>query len=78
MEKRIIANIKSLGIDMINNAGSGHPGVVLGAAPIVYTLYAKHLNFNVKDPLWINRDRFVMSEGHGSALLYAALFFKLI
>lgn len=70
----IISNIKSLGIDMINEAGSGHPGIVLGAAPILYCLYAYHLNINASDPNWFNRDRFVMSAGHGSALLYATLF----
>ncbi|MBE6144224.1 MAG: transketolase [Firmicutes bacterium] len=74
MENRIINNIKSLGIDMIDSAGSGHPGIVLGAAPIIYSIYANHMNINVNDPKWINRDRFVMSAGHGSALLYATLF----
>ncbi len=74
MDKEIIANIKALGIDMINQAGSGHPGIVLGAAPIIYTLYAKHLNMSTKDNNWVNRDRFVLSAGHGSALLYATLF----
>lgn len=74
MNERIINNIKSLGIDMIKEANSGHSGIVLGAAPILYTLYSKHLNFNVNDPKWINRDRFVLSAGHGSALLYATLF----
>lgn len=74
MDEKIINNIKSLGIDMIHEAGSGHPGIVLGAAPILYTLYAKHLIINVNDPTWLNRDRFVMSAGHGSALLYATLF----
>lgn len=66
--------IKSLAIDMINEAGSGHPGIVLGAAPIMYTLYKHHLNFSTVDPTWINRDRFVMSAGHGSALLYSVLY----
>ncbi len=70
----VINNIKSLGIDMINEAKSGHPGIVLGAAPILYSLYSKHLNVNSNDPIWFNRDRFVMSAGHGSALLYATLF----
>ena len=74
MENRIINNIKSLEIDMIDSAGSGHPGIVLGAAPIIYSIYANHMNINVNDPKWINRDRFVMSAGHGSALLYATLF----
>ena len=76
MEERILANIKSLGIDMINKAGSGHPGIVLGAAPIIYDVYFNHLKFNPQDPLWINRDRFVLSAGHGSALLYAILFYS--
>lgn len=74
MENEIINNIKSLGIDMINQAKSGHPGIVLSAAPILYTLYANHLNINTSDRNWYNRDRFIMSAGHGSALLYATLF----
>ena len=74
MDREIVNNIKTLGIDMIDKAGSGHPGIVLSAAPIIYTLYAKHMNVNVNDPLWENRDRFVLSAGHGSALLYATLF----
>ena len=59
---------------MITNAKSGHPGIVLSAAPIIYSLYANHLNINISDRNWYNRDRFVMSAGHGSALLYATLF----
>lgn len=74
MDNKIVNNIKSLGIDMINKSGSGHPGIVLSAANIIYTLYAKHMNVNIDDPLWENRDRFVLSAGHGSALLYATLY----
>ena len=74
MDRETIANIKTLGLDMINNAKSGHPGIVLSAAPIIYTLHKYHLNINPKNPTWYNRDRFIMSSGHGSALLYATLF----
>ncbi len=73
-QKNIINTIKLLGVDMISNAKSGHPGIVLGAAPIMYTLYANHLKFDTTNPNWINRDRFVLSAGHGSALLYATLY----
>ena len=71
--KKIIDQIRCLGIDMINEAKSGHPGIVLGAAPILYALYANHLRIDPKYPNYFNRDRFVMSAGHGSALLYAIL-----
>ncbi len=74
-EERIVDHIRSLSIDMINEASFGHPGIALGAAPILYTLYAHHLKFSVTHPKWINRDRFILSGGHGSALLYAILFF---
>ena len=60
MDNEIIANIKSLGIDMISSANSGHPGIVLGAAPIIYTLYAKHLDISIRDSRWFNRDRFII------------------
>ena len=72
-EQRIVDQIRCLGIDMIDNAQSGHPGIVLGAAPAMYALYAHHLNFDPKNPTLYNRDRFIMSAGHGSALLYSTL-----
>ena len=74
VDKKIVDTIRGLGIDIINSAKSGHPGIVLGAAPILTTIYANHLKFNASDDKWVNRDRFVMSAGHGSALLYATLF----
>ena len=73
-QQKIIDQIRCLGIDMIKEANSGHSGIVLGAAPILYTLYAHHLNIDPTNPKYFNRDRFVMSAGHGSALLYATLY----
>ena len=67
-------SLRVLSIDMINYAKSGHPGICLGAAPIMFAAYADNLKINPKDPKWPNRDRFVLSAGHGSALLYATLF----
>ena len=65
--------IRFLGIDAINKANSGHPGVVMGAAPMAYNLFTKNLRINPAQPNWINRDRFILSAGHGSMLLYALL-----
>ena len=73
-QQKIVDQIRCLGIDMINEAGSGHPGIVLGAAPIIYALYAHHLRFDPEYPNYFNRDRFILSAGHGSALLYATLY----
>ena len=69
-----INSIKVLALDMIDKAGSGHPGIVLGAAPIIYALYKDHLKAIPSNSNWINRDRFVLSAGHGSALLYSLLY----
>ncbi len=68
-----IATIRSLGIDMINKANSGHPGMVLGSAPALYTLFTKELRINPKESDWFNRDRFVLASGHASSLLYSLL-----
>ena len=75
MDNLIINNLKSLSIDMINNAKSGHPGIALGATKIIYILYKYHMNVNYKDANWLSRDRFVLSAGHGSSLLYSMLYY---
>lgn len=69
-----LSSLRVLSVDMISYAKSGHPGICLGAAPIIFSLFTNHLRFNPADPKWPNRDRFVLSAGHGSALLYAMLF----
>ncbi|MBS4750116.1 transketolase [Carnobacteriaceae bacterium zg-ZUI78] len=73
MSTKSVNAIRFLGVDAINKAKSGHPGVVMGAAPMAYALYANHFHVNPEQPKWFNRDRFVLSAGHGSALLYALL-----
>ena len=73
MSQKSVNAIKVLGVDAINKAKSGHPGVVMGAAPMAYSLFTKHLIVNPKKTDWINRDRFVLSAGHGSMLLYSLL-----
>ncbi|BAN62494.1 transketolase [Streptococcus anginosus] len=65
--------IRFLGIDAIEKSKSGHPGVVMGAAPMAYDLFTKQMRVNPEVPNWVNRDRFVLSAGHGSMLLYALL-----
>ncbi len=74
MDQKAINVIRNLAIDMLQNAGSGHPGVSMDAAPIMYTLFAKNLKVNTAVLDWINRDRFVLSVGHASELLYATMF----
>lgn len=68
-----VNTLRTLSIDAINAANSGHPGLPMGAAPMAYALWANHLNHNPNHPKWFNRDRFVLSAGHGSSLLYSLL-----
>lgn len=71
-----VDSLRFMSIDMIEKAMSGHPGITIDAAPMAYVLWEKFLNFNPQDPQWLNRDRFVLSAGHGSALLYSLLHFN--
>ena len=73
LEKKAIDTIRFLAVDAVENANSGHPGMPMGAAPMAHVLWTRHLRFNPKDPRWPNRDRFVLSAGHGSMLVYALL-----
>lgn len=66
--------LRGLAIDMVQSANSGHPGLPLGAAPMAFALWTRHLRHNPKDPKWFDRDRFILSAGHGSALLYGLLY----
>jgi transketolase len=72
-EQLAVNSIRILSADAIQKAKSGHPGFPLGAAPIIYETYANHLRHNPKDPDWTNRDRFILSAGHGSAMIYSVL-----
>ncbi|MFP3123281.1 transketolase [Ectobacillus funiculus] len=73
IETLAINTIRTLSIDAINQANSGHPGLPMGAAPMAYALWAHHLDHNPANAKWFNRDRFVLSAGHGSSLLYSLL-----
>jgi len=73
LDRLSINTIRGLAIDAVQAANSGHPGLPLGAAAMGYSIYQKHLRHNPLDPAWVNRDRFVLSAGHGCALLYSLL-----
>ncbi|GMK41429.1 transketolase [Paenibacillus sp. CCS19] len=73
IDQLAVDTIRTLSIDAINAANSGHPGLPMGAAPMAYALWGKQLNHNPSNAKWFNRDRFVLSAGHGSALLYSLL-----
>jgi transketolase len=74
LQQRCIDTIRALAMDVVEKAKSGHPGLPMGASAIAYTLWTRHLRYNPRDPQWPNRDRFVLSAGHGSALLYIMLY----
>src|SRR6266700_2654160 len=68
-----VNTIRTLSMDAVQQANSGHPGTPMGMAPVAYTLWQRHLRFDPNDPIWPNRDRFVLSNGHASMLLYSLL-----
>lgn len=74
LEERAINSIRFLSVDAVQKANSGHPGLPMGAASMAYVLWTEYLRHNPKNPHWANRDRFVLSAGHGSALLYSLLY----
>ena len=73
LDQLSINTIRFLAVDAVQKANSGHPGMPMGCAPIAYSLYTKYMSYNPANPLWLNRDRFILSAGHGSMLLYATL-----
>jgi transketolase len=74
LENRAINTIRFLSADAVQKANSGHPGLPMGAASIAYTLWTRHMRYNPRNPRWPGRDRFVLSGGHGSALIYSMLY----
>lgn len=74
IDELCINTIRTLSVDAVQKANSGHPGMPMGAAPMAYALWTKFLKFNPEDPSWANRDRFILSAGHGSMLLYSLLY----
>src|SRR5665648_801320 len=71
IDELAIKTIRIISAEAVQKANSGHPGLPMGAAPMAYTLWAKHLKHNPENSNWIDRDRFVLSAGHGSMLLYS-------
>src|SRR4051812_11787096 len=74
MNQTLANAIRFLAIDMVEKAKSGHPGMPMGMADVATVLFKEFLKFNPQDPMWFDRDRLVISNGHGSALLYACLY----
>src|SRR5258705_1203863 len=73
LDQLSINTVRTLAMDAVQKANSGHPGTPMAMAPVVHTLFDRFLKFNPRNPGWLNRDRFVLSCGHASMLLYSAL-----
>ena len=73
-QERAINTIRFLSADGVQKANSGHPGLPMGTAALAYTVWMRHLRFNPRNPKWADRDRFILSGGHGSMLLYSLLY----
>ncbi len=74
LDKLCVDTIRTLSIDAVQKANSGHPGAPMGLAPVAYVLYTRVMRHNPSDPDWLNRDRFILSAGHASMLLYSMLY----
>ncbi len=74
LEDLCINAVRVLSMDAVQKADSGHPGTPMALAPLAYVLWTQHLRYNPADPAWLNRDRFVLSAGHASMLLYSVLY----
>ena len=74
LDELCVNTIRTLSIDAVQQANSGHPGAPMGLAPVAYTLWQQFLRYDPEDPTWLNRDRFVLSAGHASMLLYSMLY----
>ena len=73
LDQLCVNAVRFLAVDAVQKANSGHPGLPLGAAPMAYTLWTRQMKFDPAQPQWFDRDRFILSAGHGSALLYSLL-----
>src|SRR6201993_1438604 len=74
LDELCVNTIRTLSIDAVQQAKSGHPGTPMALAPLVYTIWNRVMRFDPKDPIWPNRDRFVLSNGHASMLLWSVLY----
>src|SRR5947199_6297637 len=74
LEQLCINTIRTLPLDGVQTASSGHPGTPMALAPLTYLLWTRHMHYNPKNPAWLNRDRFILSAGHASMLIYSMLY----